>query len=58
MRYKIASAQGVELGTYEADSEAEALDKMAAEAGYDNYEQVKKNVPGGADQSELIIKPE
>ena len=57
MRYKITSQQGVYLGTYEADSEAEALDKMAAEAGYDNYEQVKKNVPG-ADQSELIIKPE
>ena len=57
MRYRITSAQGVELGTYEADSEAEALDMMAAEAGYDNYEQVKKNVPG-ADQSELIIKPE
>ena len=45
------------MGTYEADSEAEALGMMAAEAGYDNYEQVKKNVPG-ADQSELIIKPE
>ena len=57
MRYKITSAQGVELGTYEADSEAEALDKMAAEAGYNTYEEVKKNVPG-ADQSELIIEPE
>ena len=57
MRYKITSTQGVELGTYEANSEAEALDMMAEEAGYDNYEQVKKNVPG-ADQQELIIKPE
>ena len=57
MKYKITSKQGVELGTYEADSEAEALNKMAAEAGYNSYQEVKKNVPG-ADQQELIIKPE
>ena len=57
MGYKITSQQGVYLGTYEADSEAEALNKMAAEAGYNSYQEVKKNVPG-ADQQELIIEPE
>ena len=57
MRYKITSKQGVELGTYEADSEAEALNMMAAEAGYEDYQDAEKSLPW-ADRQALIIKPE
>jgi len=34
MGYRIVSSAGVELGTYEGETEREALDAMARDAGY------------------------
>ena len=34
--YKIVSAQGQEMGVYEGETKADALDAMARDAGYDS----------------------
>lgn len=35
--YRITSRTGVDLGTYEGETAAEALDAMAQDAGYQSY---------------------
>jgi len=42
--YKIVSSAGVEMGTYEADSEEGALDAMAHDAGYPNADEATYTV--------------
>ena len=44
---------GVELGTYEAEDKAGALDAMAREAGYADYEAAQD--VADADEDELIV---
>jgi hypothetical protein len=39
-QYQIVNVStGASLGTYEGESEGEALDNMASETGYDDYEE-------------------
>lgn len=40
---------GVNLGTYEAETQAEALDAMARDAGYANYADIGPAISGGDD---------
>jgi len=44
--YKITNTvSGADLGTYEAEGKAQALDAMARDAGYDTYEALCLEVP-------------
>lgn len=45
---------GVTLGVYAGDTEADALDAMARDAGYDNYASAETAVPGYTD---LLVAP-
>ena len=42
--YRIISSAGQEMGTYEADSEIEALDEMARDAGYADQDEAAEAV--------------
>ena len=46
---------GVVLGEYEAESEAEALDVMARDAGYRDYAECCEDVP--AKPGEISVRP-
>lgn len=44
--YKIENLHGgMDLGVYEGNSENEALDAMARDAGYDSYEHLQATAP-------------
>ena len=57
MKYQIENVHsGVVLGDYEADSAAQALDKMAQDAGYKDYadaQEVAPAMPGEIAVSEI-----
>ena len=55
MRYRITSAQGVELGTYEANSEAEALNKLARDAGYKDQADAEQQIPT-VNRNDMIVE--
>lgn len=45
-RYRIENLHGgMDLGVYEGGSEAEALDAMAKDAGYESYEHLQATAP-------------
>ncbi len=44
---------GIVLGFYRAETEAEALDKMAQDAGYKNYAEALHEVP--TEPGEIVI---
>ena len=45
MRYAIENTiSGLVIGVYEADSEEEALDKMAQNAGYRDYDDLNEQI--------------
>lgn len=48
------SASGVDLGTYEAATAAEALDAMARDAGYADYAACCEAVPAGKDDLKVV----
>ena len=44
--YKITNtASGIEMGTYKGESEQDALDAMARDAGYADYEDAQRVAP-------------
>lgn len=55
MKYMIENREsGAMLGTYEAETEDQALDKMAQDAGYKDYSDLLDNVPDSS-KDELMI---
>ncbi len=54
MRYAIENTiSGLVIGIYEADSEEEALDKMAQDAGYRDYYDLNERIE--ADPGEIEV---
>lgn len=54
MKYEISNTiSGASLGVYDAASEAEALDAMAREAGYQDYASLCEVVP--AEDGEIVV---
>ena len=54
MIYQIENTQsGIILGTYEADTPHEALDRMAQDAGYKDYAAAQKVAP--AVPGEIVV---
>ncbi len=50
MRYQITqTASGADLGIYEGATEADALDALARDAGYDSYAAIAAAGIGGGD---------
>lgn len=55
MLYTIENSKtGVVLGIYAGNSESEALNAMARDAGYKNYSDLLSSVPG-ASRSDLVL---
>lgn len=45
---------GADLGIYQGSDEDDALDAMARDAGYDEYDHLLANVPGSS-RDELVV---
>jgi hypothetical protein len=55
MKYRIYSSEsGDDLGVYEAESEAHALDVMAQESGYASHDEA--SAVSGDDGSDLVVE--
>ena len=54
-KYKIIS-NGEVMGIYNGKDEDEALDNFAKDAGYKNYKDLLKNVPGSTREEDKVIK--
>jgi len=53
-QYRIENrTSGVDLGAYEGETEQEALDAMARDAGYQNYEEAQATAP--ADDDDIVV---
>lgn len=50
----INTTSGANLGTYQAESESDALDLMAQDAGYEDYEQAQAVT--GSDDERLLVR--